>query len=624
MKSILFSIPLILASSLSWARWALPHEADAAIEENNVHVLVHKDVTSVIDSKVSFSILKETARERWGTLHMNYAPKNSDFKVTLATTRNEDQTYEVAKQDIVDSAIQATEHGFDEQRQVVIAFPHVKVGSLLTYGMHEVQHHPVVKDTYSWRFNFGEGSLFNKTEIEFESERPLYFQLNDPQNSLQFTDLSKPPAYHYHVSLKKPIFRQILEEDHSYLPDAEKTWVAVSSAENYADMFKGLAQRYEEILAKPLPKVFQAIVNEARKEQDPLTRLNTLTSRLSETIRYMGDWRAVDGGMVPHTLDEIASSHHGDCKDFSIVLVRMARELGFEATTALVERGAIPHDLPKIPQLSSFNHAIAAIMVGSQRHWLDGTNFVSDADGVQDDIAFREALLLDPQIPHLEAVAWNAPEKNLNEQIQDAVLSPGDVMNSVLTVHLTGFQTYSLVGQDLRVSHEQLENTLLERYAYKSDLLEYQIEPFSFKSRISKPLEYTLHMKKSVQNFQTSVGESLPVAHLDLSYIYKLDVRDRVSQFIVGLPAVYRMNLALDHFNYRGKSIKNCKVSIPALDYEMKVSYLPKNVKVSSELKIKKRYMSAEELHSSAFQSFQKKIKECAREKYFVYQPAAE
>ena len=78
-----------LCSSLTFARWASPQEADSAMEKLDVEIRVNKDATSQTKESVVFRILKETARERWGTLRFSYSPKIQKFRISEAGTQNE-------------------------------------------------------------------------------------------------------------------------------------------------------------------------------------------------------------------------------------------------------------------------------------------------------------------------------------------------------------------------------------------------------------------------------------------------------------------------------------------------------------------------------------------------------
>lgn len=620
LKNILLVLfPLLLALSAE-ARWAEPHEADASIEKEDIHIDVKKDGTGTIDTDISFKILKETAREKWGTIRINYSPLNTKMTVSDAFTQNENQKTEVPHKDIVDSALEATENGFDEQRQVLISFPRVKVGSELTYRFKEKLHRSYLDDHFSRKYTLGENALFNHSEWFITSDRPLYFQINDPGKNLSFKETSSGKTYSYQISIIKPLYRQVVEENFSDMPDSLKTWFVFSTSETYESLFKQTAQHYKDLLNKPLPAGFAPLLDEAKKQKTAFDKINYITSNISESIRYMGDWRAVDGAYIPHSLEQIATSKYGDCKDISLLIVKILRELGYEAHVAFIERSYPPSEVTQIPYLGLFNHAIAAVMVDGQRVWIDGTNFQSFAGGVREDIAFRQALIMDPEHVHLENVDWTSPDKNINSVQVKAQMISSDTLSEDYQTDLAGYEAYYLTGQELRQSREQVENFLLSRISYRADILDYKFTDLSLKSRVVEPIHYGLKMNVHFHKAFTSLGPALVFSHLDLSDIYKLDARERVSNFTLGMPAVYRMTMLLSKFKMRGRFLKDCEVDNAGLHYSLHLKPQAQSIELVSELRVKRRFLEISEIKDESFQGFQRKLRDCASEKDLIYQ----
>lgn len=75
----------------------------------------------------------------------------------------------------------------------------------------------------------------------------------------------------------------------------------------------------------------------------------------------------------PHSPDETLAHRYGDCKDVTLLLVRLLRDLGLEAQPALMysANGRVPHRLNAAP--TPFNHAVAVVWIDGRMHVLDGT-----------------------------------------------------------------------------------------------------------------------------------------------------------------------------------------------------------------------------------------------------------
>lgn len=80
-----------------------------------------------------------------------------------------------------------------------------------------------------------------------------------------------------------------------------------------------------------------------------------------------------DHNLKPRLLAEICSTRFGDCKDKSVLLSRLLRELGVEAWPALVNTYWQDRLLDYGPSPYAFNHAIVAYLHDGEMRWLDPT-----------------------------------------------------------------------------------------------------------------------------------------------------------------------------------------------------------------------------------------------------------
>ena len=114
---------------------------------------------------------------------------------------------------------------------------------------------------------------------------------------------------------------------------------------------------------------------------DNPTRNASITAAIrfvQDEIRYLG----IEMGRnshEPHQPWETLDARWGDCKDKTLLLVALLRELGLEAYPALVNT-RLRHRLDeKLPSPFLFDHVIAQIIDGGKTYWIDGT--ISDQGG---------------------------------------------------------------------------------------------------------------------------------------------------------------------------------------------------------------------------------------------------
>ena len=111
----------------------------------------------------------------------------------------------------------------------------------------------------------------------------------------------------------------------------------------------------------------------------------TRDARITAAIRFVQDeirYLGIEMGRnshEPHQPWETLDARWGDCKDKTLLLVALLRELGLEAYPALVNT-RLRHRLgEKLPSPFLFDHVIAQIVDGGKTYWVDGT--ISDQGG---------------------------------------------------------------------------------------------------------------------------------------------------------------------------------------------------------------------------------------------------
>jgi len=99
---------------------------------------------------------------------------------------------------------------------------------------------------------------------------------------------------------------------------------------------------------------------------------------VQDDIRYLG----IEMGRnshEPHQPWETLEARWGDCKDKTLLLVALLRELGVTAYPALVSTRLQHRLAEKLPSPFLFDHVIAQVIDGGRTYWVDGT--ISDQGG---------------------------------------------------------------------------------------------------------------------------------------------------------------------------------------------------------------------------------------------------
>lgn len=621
MKNLILASLFVLWGSFSQARWMLPAETDVILLSQKTKIQVRENGSSVIETTKRIKIMNEKGRLEWGTWRFNYTPKNEKYEILNAQTTIGGVTYKVDKSDIVDSPVTATESGFDESRQIVVPFSQFQVGAVVQITSRQEIFRPFLVNHFSDRYFFGDYNLQEKGEVEIVSERKIYFQLNDPLKVLSFSEKEDPKAkkFNYVVRLKKPVVRRVFEENDSVVSDENLIWFAFSTAKDYAEMFSNVSGRYKTILEQPLPAKFESIVKDAKKMKNPVDQVNFVLASIADRVRYMGDWRSVDGAMVPRALETIASTRFGDCKDLSILTTKILRLIGLKADVALIFRGKSYFHMPKVAFIG-FNHAIATVDLGERRLWVDPTNFQAFAEGVFEDIAERESLILTDDKIVMKTVEFPEPKENLENWSWTMTLKPGKKREDIVNLLMTGSTAIRATGAELSYSKKRFEAETVANLANMSEVISYKFAPYDLRSRVVKPIKLEVKIDQNYQPLETSLGPAIGIESLgDLQEITRVDRSQRESSLQLNVPGILKFDVVLKNFNPKGDAIKDCSASSPWLDYSIVMT--DGNTKIVRTLTTKKYIITAAEIRSKAFETFQSDLRKCTRGRYFVYTP---
>lgn len=625
---------LVAISSAAQARWLTIEEADAVIEDHHVDVEIEKNGNANLTTEIKFRIQNEKGRDAWGTMRFQYSPKNMSFDVVEAYTINDGVKTKVAAKDIVDTALHASEIGFDEKHEVVVPFSKVQVGSVLSYKIKSKIFHPFIEGRFADEYFLGDRVADKNFELNIKSARKVFWSMNDPDSALTLekNENSESNRYQYKVHLNKPVFKQVGGEAHPYIPSSLRTWIVVSTEATYADFYRDLANRYEQLYADALPREFEATVAKAKKisskdftkdaskdEESDVVKFNLVLSDVSDLIRYMGDWREVDGGYVPHRVSEVVKNQYGDCKDLAMLTSRILRELGYDARVAVVYRGVNPPPLSGVPYLA-FNHAIVSVKVKDRYYWLDPTNFQAFAQGVFDDLVDRDALILNPQNLEVKHIDFSDPKENVDIMQTHIRFVKDDRRLETMNYHGRGVSTVRMTGAELRFSKSQIQEETIAASTSLSDVIGYSFDDFDLKDRTVKPIHMSWKIDRNYRPMPTSMGPATSFSAPGLLDVFNnIDVAHRESHLNLVAPSINQHSVVVENVKIKGDKIKSCTVDSPWLSYSFRVKH-DKQLKIDSELTIKRPYISATEMKAPLFQKFRSDLTNCDRVKYFIYE----
>ena len=599
------------------ARLELPSEARYEIVSLRKEIRVHKDGTYEQTTEIEVKILNESGRTN-NFMSAPFVYENGDqtLEVLEARTINQEQTFDVKKDDIEDKAVGSSMRGFSNYHQVLISFPNVQIGSILFLKLKRTILNPYFKDSFFHDTCFDD-ILTNSSRLIIESDIPLFFEIHDPYHVLQTeTSLDSQGLQKFEVSLKKPVMTVVVEESNALINPKIKTWFMVTSLSNWNGLVDMMAPIYEKVASQPLPELFQIIASKAKEKRDLLEKINTVTILLNEAVHYRGDWRSISGKFYPRDLDLIAKEKRADCKDFSISTVAILRSIGIDAYSALVLRGGVYESLPSNqPTPNRFNHAIVMVKTNDKVLWIDPTNFASNAGKLFPDIAGKDAL---PLILHtgLDKIPSIQPEDSGLAITKEFKFLPNGLNEVNGQIIFQGADAIRLTGIELRRSKESIEYILMNLL---DDINQVQSSTFQgshLTSRVVSDIEFQFSYQINDSRIMTNAGTAFKLQILDFVCDFPINSVRRFSDLQIDHhPFTYRQITSLKNMTAKKVSKLSCDLKSPWLDFHRKLKSKKRGIEIIDLAILKRNFVTAEEIASKEFSDFQTNLKHCIFQK---------
>jgi len=112
--------------------------------------------------------------------------------------------------------------------------------------------------------------------------------------------------------------------------------------------------------------------------------------------------------ITPNTVNQILEMKYGDCKDISLLLVCLLREIGFEAYYTLALADQYHGNTDQII-VSQFNHAVVLIKKDNRDFWIDATSDYGCTGEPPFLIIGKYALIIDETKSYLQLINSSTP-----------------------------------------------------------------------------------------------------------------------------------------------------------------------------------------------------------------------
>jgi transglutaminase-like putative cysteine protease len=291
------------------------------------------------------------------------------------------------------------------------------------------------------------------------------------------------------------------------------------------------------------------------------------------------------GGYEPASPETVLERRYGDCKDKSVLLVALLRQLGIESRAALVNSYRGRALSQSLPSPFEFDHAIVRAQIGAQTYWLDGTaskQYAELSSAAPAD--FERALVLNADSRELDAIPRPSADSRqksvfMTFDLREGLQKPASLR--VVTQYADG-QADGARSYLKRVNPQQREKDYLNyvvRY-YPTAKPAAPIEIRDDKERDILEIEEHYHLETGF----TETKEQLKLMlHADELYRY-FDTPDssvRQSPLALSYPVDIRQTLSVYLPEEWPVTPEKTRIDNPAFLYESDISYAGRTLEVT-------------------------------------------
>jgi hypothetical protein len=612
-------IKMLLNLSLLWicclnsveARFATRQDSPVEYAFYNRDITVSKDGRSEETISYQVNIKNEKGRAGYATQSFRYNGNIQTLEIISAETIVDGQIFPVPKDTIETKPLASPENGFDQAYQVLVSYPNVVVGASITLKYRLITKQQPLPHYFATEFYFGQTAYWLASHVTVKSALPFYVHVNDPNKALKIEQSQKENEQYLSIELIKPVYTALINE--VTLGDNEKNvYVDISTIQKVEKIGSDLAGAYQKVIEQPLPSSLANIQKKAASLKDnSIDQINFITSKLAENIRYMGDWRSIDGQFKPRNLDTIARTGVSDCKDYAVSLAAILRTLGYEAYAALVYRGEGYYpETQDLPSIAQFNHAIVyATDPRGKNFWLDPTNFVSMAQGIFPDIADRPALVLNPKKPLYAHIPAILPQNNRIEGNKIVKLGKEGQLSSAGTMTLKGEAAIPVTGATLQRSEASIKEALVDILSGEKNPMQKRIDLPNLNSRIVQDTTIGYAFVQEDASMTTNVGQALDLGGMWAGLVLNT-TEDQEGITYFGIPKSETQVLLLAGVKAKSVEKLNANIQSPWMTFTRDCQVNDQGVKITEKTEILHSFIKADVIRTPEFQALKKHVKQ--------------
>lgn len=387
--------------------------------------------------RLAQQVLDRSGLESAGKLSFEYDPHSQSLSVHAIRVWRDGEAQDRLSKDMFEVVRQEPELYDDIILGDLTAFTlltDIRVGDIVDYEISWIEESLIWPNGYSANLTMEWSVPIEEQNIRILSPKyqPIYYKLHGSDQEPSITGTAEAVEYKWKLNGNEIVGNE------EHIPNGHSAWgyVSISTMKDWREVAAWASDIFDVDRSLPKGAVEQALGDKGHSLSD-IQKITRATRYVQEKIRYLGDEVGL-GSHVPRTAKRVLELGYGDCKDKSILLVAILREIGVDAFPALAHTrrgGNLPN---RLPSPYAFNHAIVGVNHGDRTFWIDPT--LSHQGGIFPRMAalsYAYALPIRPGQSQLEVIenpSPKLPEQDTIETFDFAGLKEDGLSLNVVTI----------------------------------------------------------------------------------------------------------------------------------------------------------------------------------------------
>jgi hypothetical protein len=257
--------------------------------------------------------------------------------------------------------LNAENYLYDGSLSAMLNLSDVRKGDIIDYSYSITGFNPIHKGKYANTFTLSDYGEIGKINVSILAKSDLNYKVF---NSEIEPVISRKKGYSsYQWAVENP--ENILVEDNVPAWKIVAPILVVSQYSSWAAVEDWAKEIYlpKKTLSSDLKAEIDHLISDYNTEGD---KIKSILNFVQNEIRYLGIENGI-GGYMPNPPNQVFQQRYGDCKDKSLLMVEMLKEINIKAYPMLINTSlkATIEELPPSPQF--FDHCVVKVIDNNDR-----------------------------------------------------------------------------------------------------------------------------------------------------------------------------------------------------------------------------------------------------------------